>query len=115
MIVVDPGNDRVLQPASETKVQERKERAAEKKAKEDACRQEIRSETAARRKKSRGDVYARKVVEGVMLMGLQSNDTDVKKLTYKQVVDSLDSNRWEEVIQVEVDVLKRLGTFSEPQ
>ena len=115
VIVVDPGNDRVLQPASETKVQERKERAAEKKAKEDARRQEIRSETAARRKKSRGDVYARKVVEGVMLMGLQSNDADVKKLTYKQVADSPDSNRWEEAIQVEVDALKRLGTFSEPQ
>jgi DNA-binding SARP family transcriptional activator len=75
------------------KVQEREERAAEKKAKEDARRQEIRAETAAWKKKSKGDVYARKVVERVILIGLQSNNTDIKKLTYKQVADSSNSNR----------------------
>jgi hypothetical protein len=118
VIVVAPGisnNDETLQLAPKTKTQERKERAASKKAKEDARKQEIRAETAARRERSRGDTHALKITEQAMMMGLQSNDTDVKKLTYKQVADSPDFDQWEEAIQVEVDTLKRLETFSEPQ
>jgi hypothetical protein len=70
---------------------------------------------ADRRQRSRGDAHAREIVERVMLMGLQSNDADVKKLTYKQVADSPDFERWKKAIQVEVDTLRRLGMFSEPQ
>lgn len=61
VIVVAPGtsdDDEALQLAPKTKTQERKEKAASKSTKEDARKQEIRAETAARRERSRGDARA---------------------------------------------------------